>query len=646
MIRFLLAIIVILGVSGSYAEGFADSAEQNAFLFAGRKDWSNALAYAKQADDPVLVKLITWEYLLDADSGVSFGEIAGFIDANPSWPDQKKLHLRAEMALHSGDVPDKKIIAWFGSSEPVSGVGKIALAEALVRSKSAQGDKINLLIREAWRSGDFDEPQEKKLLEDYGSLLRHEDHIARIDRLLWEERITPAKRVLHLAPEAYQKLFKARMALIEDKRLAVVSLAQVPSALKGDAGLVYDRMAYRSRREDDNGVRDMLLAAPAHPPYPEKWWKYREYQTRRAIDVKKYALAKKLLAGHGQTEGSGLADAMWLQGWLLTEFMKDPKGGYENFYKMYGNVRYPVSKARAAYWAGRAAEKNGNAEVAKKWYGTAANYPTTFYGQLGALKAHADSLHIPEPVAISAEARRDFESSDVVQAIKLCIHAKALEFAKHLLSIVIDNSDDEAEIAMLSELGEKAGYRYLSVHAAKKALQQNVVLIDAGYPTPKTPADKPIERALTLAIVRQESEFDPAAHSPSGAVGMMQLLPGTAKEIAHKHDMKFSGERLLEPDYNMTLGSLYLGRLIGSYDGSYVMAIAAYNAGPGNIHNWAQEFGTPGNDVDNAVDWIEKIPYKETRNYVQRVMENLQVFRHIEADEDAPKVRIGEDLVR
>jgi len=643
----LLCAIVMIALSGSVVFADDDSPEHNALLFAARKDWQNAQSYANQSSSTVLKTLISWEYALDADSGASFDEITQFIADHPNWPDQKKLRLRAEMSLHTSSVEDQALIKWFDDVTPVSGTGKIALAHAYERTQKGSADTVRTLVREAWHNGDFDEPQEQKILDDYGSLLTKEDHAARINRLLWEDHTGATKRIMRLASDAQQKLFKARIALQQDKSLAVLAVAQVPSSLKHDPGLIYDRMMFRARRDDDNGVREMLYLAPAQPPYPEKWWHHREYQVRRAIDKKQYSVAKKLLDGHGQIDGEGLADATWLEGWLKTEFMNDPKSGFKHFTDMYEQVRYPVSKARAAYWAGRAAEKSGDTSSAKKWYKKAVAFPTTFYGQLALLTQDSrPTLDIPASPSIGSEARSRFAKDDVAQAIKLCISEKQLDSAAHLIAMAIENSDDEARIAQLSELGNESDHPYLSVHAAKKAMHQDVILIDAGYPTPKTPAEKPIEPSLTLAITRQESEFNARAQSPSGALGMMQLLPGTAKEIAKKHGIGFSAPRLYEPEYNMTLGSLYLARLISSYDGSYILAIASYNAGPGHIHDWMHEFGTPNNDRDNAVNWIEKIPFRETRNYVQRILENLQVYRHITSDDSAPALKLGEDLVR
>jgi len=394
-------------------------------------------------------------------------------------------------------------------------------------------------------------------------------------------------------------------------------------------------------------VREMLLIAPEKPPYPEKWWKYREAQARLAIDERNYSLAKKLLANHGQTEGSGLADALWIQGWLKTEFMGQPSDGMDFFEDMYNKVKFPVSKARAAYWAGRAAEKSGDKKEAEDWYKKAASYPTTFYGQLGSLEYYGNTpLSIPSSPSVSSEDRGNFERDDYVKAIKATIDVGNYDLARRLITLAVENSEDPSEAALVTELGAKSGKSSLSVRAAKKALQQNIVLVDGGYPTMKTPSGTGLERALTLAITRQESEFDPNAKSPSNALGMMQLLPRTAKEVAKKNGLSFSASRLSDPTYNMTLGSHDLARLIDSYDGSYIMGIAAYNAGPGNVRNWVKRFGTPGNDVDGAINWIEKIPFYETRNYVQRVIENLQVYRSIDAEDKENRLQIAEDLKR
>lgn len=644
-LRSLFVLLLLTLPQPAWAE--ADEFARNAVEHADKRNWNDAMIHAKRSSAPGIVKLITWQYVLDQDSGASFDEITRFIDENPDWPEMKRLRLRAEQSLKSGGVADNDIIAWFTDNEPVTGIGKIALADAMRHMRTGDQEKITSLVRDGWKNGDFDEAQEIQVAATYASLLRKEDDIARLDRLLWEEKITPAKRMMNRVSQDYQKLAKARMALQENKKTSVLLVANVPPNLRKTPGLIYDRMRYRLRKDDNSGVRDMLLAAPVEVPYPEKWWKPREVQIRKAIDEKNFTMAKKLLANHGQADGVELADATWLKGWLLTEFLNQPKAGYDAFYHMHSSVRYPVSKARAAYWAGRAAEKSGDEETASNWYNTASAYPTTFYGQLASLKHNGTApLHIPASPAVSSAERQAFESSDLAKAIKLCVELDETDLASRMISWVAENAQTDSRAAIAAEFGKRIGQPFLSVRAAKKALQRNIVMADAGYPLPKTPASEPVERALTLAITRQESEFDRRAKSPSGAIGMMQLLPSTAKETARKADMGYALSSLYERDYNMTLGSLYLQRLVNSYDGSYIMAIAAYNAGPGNVRGWSQQFGTPGNSLDSAVNWIEKIPFYETRNYVQRVLENLQVYRHLDADGESPKLQLGEDLVR
>jgi soluble lytic murein transglycosylase len=637
MIPRLLLLIALLLPSPALADHARD-----AFAAAGHGDWKHAMQHADAADDSALAALMRWQYALDSDSGASFEDISKFIAMNPEWPEQKRLRVRAELSLREGDTGHADIIQWFATQPPVTGIGKVALARALTITGGAAEEKIKTLVREAWKDGDFDEVHEKDILNSFGKILSAEDHIARADRLLWEEKTGPAKRLLPLLSDARQRLINARIALINDKTLSIIAVARVPAELKNDPGLVYDRMQYRLRRDDDDGVREMLLKAPESPPYPEKWWRARELEVRTAIDEDDYAMAEKLLARRGDLAARESADATWLSGWLALEFQKKPQAAEDIFSRMYEAVRQPPSRARAAYWAGRAAEAAGDGDAAADWYAHAGDYPTTFYGQLGLLKSSGSSpLSLPATPNID-KAAASFDNNQVVQALRLCLKYGARDTANRLIGGLIEDGTPE-EAALAAKLAVDDGSSFLAVRAAKKALQKNIVLIESGYPRIDTPSGLAVEKPLVFAIARQESEFDPHAQSASGALGLIQLLPRTAKETAKKADIRFDKKRLFEPSYNLTLGSHYLSRLIESYDGSYVMAIAAYNAGPGNVRKWVRHIGTPKNDFTGAIDWIEKIPFSETRNYVQRVMENLQVYRRLEG---ADKLQLAEDLVR
>ena len=619
---------------------------RSAFTFAERHDWDNALAHAASSHDKALQKLMTWQFLLDVDSGATFGEITRFIRANPDWPDQKKLCTRAEMTMRDIKPSDSDVIAWFNEHPPVTGFGKTALAEAVAGSANPSKEKIDYLLRDAWRNGDFDEKGEMVFLAAHGSVLTAEDDFTRIDRLLWEEKVDAAERMLERVPSAQRKMFEARIALQNSKGVGT-ALAVVPSEYKENAGLLYDRVRFRVQQGENDDARDLLMHMPAHLPYPEKWWKLREAQVRRAIDEGKYDQAQKLLDGYEQLSGNELADASWLKGWLSLDFLKKPAEARTAFQSMYENVKFPVSKSRAGYWAARAASASGDEQGAKTWYANAAAFPTTFYGQMAAFKLSGKApLVMPQAPAISTAEKKKFENSDMARAVEIASELNQNALATKLLALTIDGTDDDKIIVAAAGFAKDLGKPNLSVRVAKKAMQQNIILVDAGYPRPKIPEDLAVEDALALAISRQESEFDPQAKSRAGAVGMMQLLPGTAKEIAKKADVGFKRLRLVEAGYNMTLGSHYLARLINGYDGSYIMGIAAYNAGPGNVRNWKAEFGAPDKSVDGAVDWIEKIPFYETRNYVQRVLENLQIYRQLEAGSKDQPLMIGEDLLR
>lgn len=598
--------------------------------------FSSSFSYAAAQDT-----LNIWQYVQDPDSNAAFGEISDFLLRHPSWPDQKKIQIRAERAMRTAQLSDSEILSWFSNYPPISGVGKWTYAETLYR-QNPQDSQIDTLIKEAWRDGDFTADEEETIMTLYGARLDKEDHIARTDRLLWESKITPARRMLSFLSEKYQVLAQARMALQQDERNASFLVNQVSNDLGDDPGLLFDRMRYRQRKNDKNGVRDILLHTPPTVPYPERWWKIREAEIRRAIDERNYHTAEKLLANHAQSEGTGLADALWLDGWVKLEFLNNAPGAYSAFSKMYDTVRTPVSKARAAYWAGRAAQKKSDTGLAIEWFNKAAEHPTAFYGQLAATELGHSSLSLPSEPGLSFFSSDPVLGDDLEEAIRICIQNGDAKLATRLINHVVETAESERSVLNIAALGHELSAPHISVKAAKKAQQRGVVLKDVGYPRPATEADLPIERPLTLAITRQESEFDPFAESPAGALGMMQLLPGTARDTAKKIDVLYNKDELVTPTYNLRLGSTYLSRMINAYDGSYVMAIASYNAGPGNVRKWMGQFGTPQSSPEDAINWIEKIPFAETRNYVQRVMENLQVYRALEGGD----LKIKEDLLR
>lgn len=632
---FSFLLIVLWPFHIAYAD---DDAIQKAMELADKQDWSHAEQLAEKTANPELIALIEWQTMLDQNSGATFDEIVNFVDLHPNWPFLSILQQRAERSLPDHPTDPDKLIRRYQDSDPITGIGKIVLADVL-SSNDGDSERIEGLVKKGWVHGDFYGAEEKRIRSQYGKILTQQDDIERTSRLLWDRQTSAAERMLSLLPSDQQALAKARIALIQDSRKAPGLLSQVSKKLTDDPGLIFDRMRYKAKHNDDEGVRQMLRMAPDDVPYPEKWWPYRESAARQEIIKGNYEEAQKLLVGYDRLEGSDLADALWLDGWLELEFSKNAQKALELFSRMYESVSYPVSLARGAYWAGRASEEMHNGSEADTWYGKAAEHPTTFYGQLAALKLDGGTvLSLPDNFSSDSSPQTLLE-----RAILLCIQTGEYNLASQLLTHAIAEAGDDDEISRLTHMGFHEGVPHLSVRSSKKALQRQLICTRAGYPVPPETGDVPLERALMYAIIRQESEFDRNARSPSGALGMMQLLPSTAQHTARKINTPYHRKNLDIADYNIMLGSNYLSLLINNYGGSYVLGIAAYNAGPGNVSKWIKQFGRPGDTAESTINWIETIPFSETRNYVQRVLENLQVYRRLENDNS---IELRQDLVR
>ncbi len=639
MMRYLAALLFFVLPCTAGADSVSDSYIESAFTFAQKGEWNEAIAHAKAGKSPVLAKFFTWQSLKDPQSGASFDDIVYFMTKNPDWPDQKVLERRAEVALMASDPSDAALSDWFASHPPHTSLAKMKAAKDAVA--------LHTLIREAWVSDDYDKTTEQKLLAKYHTVLRPEDHIRRIERLLWEGKDDEANRLLKWVPYDYQRLFSARLSLAEDKQRAPVDVVNVPPHLKSDAGLLYERIRWRARRGDREGVRELLLVAPAEVPYPEKWWPLRDRQIREAVGEGKTLLAASLLARHAQPEDTlTYREAQWLNGWMSLELMNAPGKAYTIFTGLFSKAQTPAGKARIAYWAARAAEKEGK-ETAHRWFAEAAHYPTTFYGQLALWELDKNGrTTITSSASPSSEEKEHFAKRELVQLVYALGAAHQGDLAGRFILYLAENAKTFDEAILTTELGRDIKRIDFSVRASKKVLQNDIISVDNAYPVIHFSNSEGLEKPLLLALMRQESEFNTDAISGSGALGLMQLLPGTARETARKAHMPYASSRLFEADYNIAIGSLYLHRMINAFSGSYVLAIASYNAGPGRIEEWVGSFGRPGNDVRQTVDWIETIPNAETRNYVQHVLENTEVYRFMLAGKVPTKLAIAQDLTR
>jgi len=616
---------------------------RSALYFVEKGNWKDAKLHASKVDNDVFKDYVTWLYLKSNDTDPTLQELQAFINKHPDWPDIKTLTRKVEGLIFVNNLPNSDIQAWFSKHPPISGMAKIRMAQM----SGMEQEKLGALVKSVWENDDLDAAQEIYILSDYAGLISGESMARRVDNQLWKGQNAAAKRLMGKVSEDYQKLFKARMALMADTKSANFEVSHVPTKLATHPGLIYDRMKWRARRNMDDGVKEMLAYMPANPPFADKWWNTREQLIREAIDDKKYEEAERLLSKHGQIQGESLAEALWLSGWIKLEFRNNPSSAYKDFYALFNSVKYPVSKSRGAYWAGRAAKKNGNEEIAKSWFKLAAGYQTTYYGQLAALELDpAARLALrASPKPTDADKER-FEKNYRVRLVRILGELGEFDSAKKFVLQLMDEAKTPGETTLIGGLGKEIRRIDIGVKASKRATRNGIWLVENGFPRYTINFNTPIEVPLALAVTRQESEFDPNAVSPAGAMGLMQLLPGTAKETAKKYGITYAKEHLFVPRYNLELGSLYLGRMIDAYEGSYVAAIAAYNAGPGNVRKWFARFGSPGKELYQVINWVEMIPFDETRNYVQRVLENLQVYRFLENPQEASIIGLTKDLLR
>jgi len=603
---------------------------RSAFAAAKLKRWKTAHRLAAKADDPLPAKILLWLHYSQPAPGVTFETLTAFIEANPEWPRRNDMLRNAEHAI-SSRTPDEDVLAWFAKYPPQTGTGKQRLAE--IKLKKGEEKAGLALLREAWISGRFPSRQERNFLRRHRKKLTRTDHAARLDRLLWDRQRRGARRMMRRVDGGQRALAHARLALMEFAGGVDGAIARVPAALRDDPGLVFERVRWRRRKNFPIRASELLLP-PSPPiedigPRPKKWWAERHMIARRLLGKGHMSEAYKLARDHGQTDRGAAAEAENLAGWIALTQLADPETALVHFKRLHEMVRFPVSIARGAYWAARAAGELGQTAEAQAWYADAARFPNTYYGHLATLAiGETTAPALPRQARPTWAESRTFEKRELVRAVMLLAQLRERDRLRPFFRALTDAATTPEEHALIAALARKSGRRDMAVASAKRAARVGVPLVRENYPIVTVPGHVKVERALQFAIIRQESQFDPEAISHAGARGLMQLMPATARKVAAKKRMRYSRRRLTrDPDFNVTLGTAYMAELLDIYKGSYVLAIAAYNAGTPRVRRWIRNFGDPRHAEVNVVNWVESIPFTETRNYVQRVMEGVQVYR-------------------
>ncbi len=623
-----LALTVCSPVSASQAEGLSEAdlqATRSALAAAQSGDWNRAYADVTPIDDPLPLKIMRWLDYSRLGAPGRFADIAEFIEKNPNWPRQNALRKHAEEAL-SGES-DEVAANWFKRFPPISAVGRVREAEIVLNSGDLEGGTAAL--RAAWIDGDFGALDERSFLVHHSASIRLDDDEKRLDRLLWDGQNEAARRMLPLVPPDWRSLAEARLALAVQASDTGVLVARVPAQLHSNPGLIYQELHWLTKKDMLDAAVQILLSQPGDLIRPASWWAERQTVARRVLATGNAELAYRIVEQHGLIEGNAYSEAEFLLGYIALRYMKNPALAFDHFSRILTRVGTPYAKARAGYWGGRAAEAQAKPELAAKWYAAAADHMVTFYGQLAAhqLGEDAPPHPLPEPVPDAAELAR-FNQIEEVRAARIFLGFGYRDQSKAFLLKMADDATTPTGFAMLATLAETSGRIDLAIAVAKRAIEAGTPLMVHGYPITEIPSGGTAEHSLLFAITRQESAFEHDAVSPAGARGLMQLMPATANSIASKLQLSFSAERLTTDGiYNVLLGRAYLETLIDDFGGSYALAIAAYNAGPSRVRQWLHDYGDPRSDNVDMVDWIENIPISETRNYVQRVLENLQIYR-------------------
>ncbi|WMT71639.1 lytic transglycosylase domain-containing protein [Bradyrhizobium sp. Ash2021] len=579
--------------------------------------------------DPVARKLAEWLILRSDDNGASFERYRAFLSANPSWPSQTFLRRRIEASLWDDHRDDATVWSWFENESPVSAKGRFALARVMI----ARGDRANAerLVREAWRNDPMSEDTESTALDLFGALLTAGDHKARMDTLLYSnEQEAAALRAAKRLGAGHVALAKARIASNRKASNSRALLEAVPRELHGDTGYIFAKIQLLRREEKFAEAAQLMMSAPkdaARLYNVDEWWIERRLLARKMIDAGEHRTAY-LIARDAALPARDIykTEQEFTSGWIALRFLNDPATAAQHFARIGVGSVNPTALARGGYWQGRAAEAAGRAQEARAAYTRAAEQSTSYYGQLARAK-----LGLPQIELNSAPRGRAAERLEIVRAVQLLYELDEREISIPIFADMGENGDPDALVG-LGELTSRYHDARGMLLVGKAALNRGLPFDFYAYPVNGIPPFKQfgpeIEQSIVYAIARQESAFNPAVVSPAQAYGLMQVTPDAGRYVCKRAGVSFDLSRMkTDPVYNAALGAAELGGLLEDYRGSYIMTFAAYNAGRGSVKKWVDRYGDPRDPKVDAVDWVELIPFSETRNYVQRIMENLQVYR-------------------
>ncbi|HEX8232632.1 MAG TPA: lytic transglycosylase domain-containing protein [Caulobacteraceae bacterium] len=590
-----------------------------------------ARAVASSQSDPIARKLVLWAIADQPGARLSFSDANQARTELAGWPRENRRIAAGERALETAALSPAQVVAWFGGKEPRTAEGALALARAyqqLGRQAEAQA-----LIRRFWREKVFEADVQNRMLARYGGFLTQEDHAKRADMLLYGPQGPATQAVVNLLSGEEASAARVRMSYRSGSSAANGLYSSLSPRMQAHPGVAFERAKFLLDHNLDvmalNEAR-RLGTNTVNEEEASEIWRERRLLINAALKNGDWQAAYHIAANAGLPEGSDLTEAEFYAGWMALSKLRQPQVADRHFARIAQVGTSPITQARAWYWRGRAAEAANDTVQAQLHYQQGARFPTTFYGQLAAEKAGVRELVLGSDPVVTAADRARFEALEPVRAARLLARSGETDLFKSFVLAMDDDLTNPAHFVQLVDLARSQGEQLTSMMVVRAAASKGVILPERGYPVSASAAQRNFsgpEPAFVHAIIRQESSFDPRARSGAGALGMMQLLPGTAGDTARKMGVSFSAGMLSDADYNIRLGSAYLGRQVENFSGSYVMAAAGYNAGPARPPQWVAICGDPRGSAGDPLNFIECIPFSETRNYVMRVMENTQVYR-------------------
>jgi soluble lytic murein transglycosylase len=626
--------IVPLTAANTTSAADVELVKRAADLIAHNK-FSGATDVRQQIHDPLARKFVEWMILRgDENHSPGFERYASFVVENPSWPSVGLLRKRAEAALWDNKRDGTTVLSYFAKNAPLTAKGKFSYARALL----ARGDLQNAerQVRDGWQHDAFSATIESMVRSEFAGMVRPADDRIRMRRRLYAEDTDAGLRAAERLGDADRALAKAWIAVNQKSSHAKALLDDVPESMRHDAGYLFARTRWLRRADKIAEAGRLLLANKIEPSDvldTNEWWVERRLLARKLLDINDPQSAYRIVRDAAvPAKNNYRVDREFTAGWIALRFLSNPTTAMQHFSSIPRDTTNPTALARAGYWQGRTAEALGHSSEARTFYSRASRYRTTYYGQLARARIGEGQIALQAPPTPTAERRAVLYRTEVVRALSLVYAAGLRDIAIPIVADVADRSSDVGVLVAMAEVAQHNRDARAMLLIGKAALHHGFSFEHYAFPTIGVPSYKPIgpeiDASVLYSIVRQESAFNAKTVSSANAYGLMQVTADAGRYIAKKFGVTFNRKRLLDDIvYNVQMGAAELGDLIRDYRGSYILTFAGYNAGRGRVREWIARYGDPRNPNVDPVDWVEMIPFSETRNYVQRILENMQVYR-------------------